>query len=92
MCLRERKKRELRSGLRFAGSLGAGSCLFGLGSAQGGRVPMAPDEAGLSLANILSSDSGDRLYWERRARVSASHKSCINPAREDVLGGSSLRQ
>lgn len=83
MCLyvfeRERKKRELRSGLRFVGSLGAGSCLFGLGSTQGGRVPTAPDGAGLSLANILSSDSGDRLNWERLARVSASHKSCINP-------------
>lgn len=72
---REKKSRELRSGLRFAGSLGAGSCLFGLGSTQGGHVPTAPDDAGLFLANILSSDSGDRLNWERLANGSASHKA-----------------
>lgn len=34
-----------------------------------GRFSQAPDNVGLTSANILSSCSGDRLNWERLARV-----------------------
>lgn len=55
MCLcvfegeKQHTERELRSGLRFVGSLGAGLCLFGLGSAQGAASLGPQTTAGSSL-------------------------------------------
>lgn len=66
---RKNTERELRSGLRFVGSLGEGLCLFGLGSAQEAASLGPQTTLGLTFANILSSCSGDMLNWERLARV-----------------------
>lgn len=79
MCLRERERTGTEKWVEVCGKPWCRLVFVWLGLHSRGRVPTAPDDSGLSLANILSSDSGDRLNWERLAPSSCEPQKLYQP-------------